>query len=964
MVYPEEGKLSYWDMSWDISSPMAAIAYASSGTYDYVYYAKEYNDCPANFYYVISEDGTLWTVVVLTFNNGESYVVDYDRLGTVPGIQLTGVSDITGGQYASMIYDQNTGYLMLSSYIEGEENHLYAIHPETLLATQLGSFGEKVWPVVSLHQYERVTDLTVKLNSAAADLYVGDTMHLTAKVIPAAYQNQVTWSTSDASVATVDETGMVTAVSQGNAIITATSVDKNASGAAATATCEVTVQKLAEVDAEVQAQIVTTEGPKWVSIDTATMGVTVQGNAATVLTGAGAYDGKLYGTNSDFTSAGFLYQIDPANAFSETVGSNCSADYAIHDLTAAPAKTLEATSASGEPLTLDTFGVPIYLAHSQGLYMLQDYAAGTLTGWNLSEYYTDLAAIAYAGDTEYTDEDGVTQDAAAYYALGADGTLHTFAVYAGYDGSEEDPLFYQLDTGVVGNIGISFEDMTALSMTCVQDLLLISYSNPNGSAELYCVDPRAESLSAGKIGNIPGATAITGLYTANEGSTPHHAPAFRMGASTVSSNLVSLRTLHLTGQKATALQAMPEAANVVSGSTASTGAVQITSRGEAATDEKTVTVEVTAKDAGGSDIASTNGLITVDYNTEHLTLQSIAVHADYQATSQGDGTVKLAYAGTRDIPAGTSVATLTFQVQSAVQTTVSIQTEEINAQIPAYREALEISYTHVHTERRNEKDATCTEAGYTGDTYCTDCGQLISQGESIPALGHQIELRNAKEATCTEAGYTGDEICTVCQEILKQGEVIPAHCPSEGFSDLDSNQWYHGYTDYVIAHGLMEGVGGGKFAPNDHLTRGQLVTILHRLSGSPEPAGTNPFTDVKAGRYYTAAVVWAAEQGLAKGITPTQFAPNAPVTREQLVTFLYRYASLNGADVSAASSLTGFPDASSVSEYAQIPMAWAVGTGLLLGMDGRLAPKGLTTRVQAAAFLTRLCEEILEEPLS
>ena len=963
MVYPEEGKLSYWDMSWDISSPMAAIAYAGSGTYDYVYYAKEYNDCPANFYYVISEDGTLWTVVILTFNNGESYVVDYDRLGTVPGIQLPVVSGITGGQYASMIYDQNTGYLMLSSYIEGEENHLYAIHPETLLATQLGSFGEKVWPVVSLHQYERITDLTVKLSRATADLYVGDTMHLTAKVIPAAYQNQVTWSTSDPGVATVDETGVVTAVAQGSAVITATSVDKDASGAAATAACEVTVQKLAEVDAEVQAQIVTAEGPKWVSIDTATMGVTVQGDAATVLTGAGAYDGKLYGTNSDFSSAGFLYQIDPANGFSETAGSNCSADYAIHDLTAAPAKTLEATSASGEPLTLDTFGTPIYLAHSQGLYMLLDYAAGTLTGWDLSEYYTDLAAIAYAGDTEYTDEDGVTRDAAAYYALGADGTLHTFAVYAEYDGSKEDPLFYQLDTGVVGNIGISFEDMTALSMTCVQDLLLISYSNPNGSAELYCVDPHAESLSAGKIGNIPGATAVTGLYTASEGSTAHPAPAFRMGGSAVSSNLVSLRTPHLAGQKAALVQAMPEAANVVGGSTASTGTVQITSRGETAADEKTVTVEVTAKDAGGNDIASTNGLITVGYNTDHLTLQSVAVHADCQAVLQSDGTVKFAYAGTQEIPAGTSVATLTFQVPSAVQTTVSIQTEQVNAQTPAYREALEVSYVHAHTELRNQKDATCTEAGYTGDTYCTDCGQLISQGESIPALGHKAQLRNAKEATCTEAGYTGNEVCTVCHEVLKQGEVIPAHCPSEDFSDLDSNLWYHPYTDYVITHGLMEGVGNGKFAPNENLTRGQLVTILHRLSGSPEPTGTNPFTDVKAGRYYTAAVTWAAEQGLAKGITPTQFAPDAPVTREQVVTFLYRYASLSGADVSATGSLSGFPDASSVSEYAQVPMAWAVETGLLLGMDGRLAPKGSTTRVQAAAFLMRLCEEILEEPL-
>lgn len=250
MVYPEEGNLSYWDMSWDVTSPMAAIAYAGSGTYDYVYYAKEYPDCPANFYYVMTEDGGLWTIVVLTFDDGESYVVDYDRLGSVPGIRLTGVSGITAGQYASMVYDPVTGYLMLSSYMEGEENNLYAIHPETLLATNLGSFGEKVWPVVSMYQYERATELTVKLNMTAADMDGNDSLNLTAKVVPAAYQKGVTWSTSNPSVATVDENGVVTAVAEGNAVITATSVDQNASGMAATATCNVTVRGLAAVDAD------------------------------------------------------------------------------------------------------------------------------------------------------------------------------------------------------------------------------------------------------------------------------------------------------------------------------------------------------------------------------------------------------------------------------------------------------------------------------------------------------------------------------------------------------------------------------------------------------------------------------------------------------------------------------------------------------------------------------------------
>ena len=430
-----------------------------------------------------------------------------------------------------------------------------------------------------------------------------------------------------------------------------------------------------------------------------------------------------------------------------------------------------------------------------------------------------------------------------------------------------------------------------------------------------------------------------------------------MGTGTVSSSLVSFGTSHLAGQRA---DATPEAANVSGGSVNSTGTVQTDSIGETAEDEKTVTVEVTAKDAAGKDVASTNGLIAARYDVSHLTLQSVVVHADYQAVAQSDGTVKFAYADTGEIPAGSSVATLIFQVRSGVKTGVSILTEEVNALAPAYCETLEISYEHAHTEVRNGKEATCTEEGYTGDVYCTDCGQLVARGEVIPALGHKIELRNAKEATCTEAGYTGDEVCTRCGEVVKEGQVLPAHCFSRDFIDLDSSQWYHKYTDYVIERGLMNGMSQEKFAPNGILTRGQLVTILHRLAGSPTPTGASPFTDVKEGRYYTEAVSWAAEQGLAQGVTETRFVPEAPATREQLVTFLYRYAAMHGVDTAAGGSLSNFPDASSVSEYAQQPMLWAVQTGLLQGMDGRLAPKASATRAQTAAFLTRFCENILK----
>ena len=260
------------------------------------------------------------------------------------------------------------------------------------------------------------------------------------------------------------------------------------------------------------------------------------------------------------------------------------------------------------------------------------------------------------------------------------------------------------------------------------------------------------------------------------------------------------------------------------------------------------------------------------------------------------------------------------------------------------------------TELRNAKEATCTEDGYTGDEVCTVCGETVKQGEVIPALGHKTELRNAKEATCTEDGYTGDEVCTVCGEIVKRGEVIPAHCASQGFMDLDITQWYHGYTDYVLDHGFMNGISATRFAPNGALTRGQLVTTLYRLAGTPEVTEPATFTDVKEGRYYTDAVAWAEDLGIVQGMTTTTFVPEGIVTREQAATFLYRYVTLYlkqepipGADLKA------YIDGEAVHSYAKTAMSWAVAEGFFEGYgDGTLRPGKTLTRAQMAKLLTIL----------
>ena len=146
------------------------------------------------------------------------------------------------------------------------------------------------------------------------------------------------------------------------------------------------------------------------------------------------------------------------------------------------------------------------------------------------------------------------------------------------------------------------------------------------------------------------------------------------------------------------------------------------------------------------------------------------------------------------------------------------------------------------------------------------------------------------------------------------------------------------------------------FLPNGILTRGQLVTTLYRLAGEPETEAVTPFLDVDLDQYYGKAVVWAAEHGIAKGMTDTTFAPNMAVTREQMVTFLYRYAKFSGKDVTGSYDLTEFGDAQAVNDFAKAPMAWAVKTGLITGMDGLLNPKGNATRAQVATVFLRYCQ--------
>lgn len=174
------------------------------------------------------------------------------------------------------------------------------------------------------------------------------------------------------------------------------------------------------------------------------------------------------------------------------------------------------------------------------------------------------------------------------------------------------------------------------------------------------------------------------------------------------------------------------------------------------------------------------------------------------------------------------------------------------------------------------------------------------------------------------------------------------------FCDVREGQWFYEGVRYVTEAGLFAGMSNTTFGPGVYMTRAMLVTVLWRHAGQPE-AGRIMFTDVSGGQWYFQAVAWAAENKIVSGVGNSKFDPNGNITREQLATILYRYGTLLGMDAYKGANLFVYPDYDRISEYAELPMCWAVANGILSGVaQGSqvwLQPKGNATRAQVALML-------------
>ena len=286
---------------------------------------------------------------------------------------------------------------------------------------------------------------------------------------------------------------------------------------------------------------------------------------------------------------------------------------------------------------------------------------------------------------------------------------------------------------------------------------------------------------------------------------------------------------------------------------------------------------------------------------------------------------------------------------------------------------------HTHLEPVAAVASTCTVKGHKAGQKCADCDAVIGCAE-LPLAPHSWDAGVVTvQPTYVSTGvrvYT----CSVCKQT--RSEVIeklsststgtntgtPAvpsqrpdsELPRQRFDDVPQNIWFASGVQFAAEQGLFTGVSANEFAPYDPMTRAMLVTVLHRLDGA-DASGTNSFTDVLNGKWYTNAIAWASANGIVEGLSGNRFAPNAPIAREQLAAILFRYAKACGYDVSARAELTAYADSAQVSTWAGDAMRWAVAAGLISGRSGaQLAPKGEATRAEVAVILMNFVQKVVK----
>lgn len=953
LLDPDNGLVKTVSVSTLNSNPIVAIAYAGETTQG----TKAY---PAHVYYLLTENGTLYTYTWYA-SSATSYLTTGLTLAANTGLQLPGAYQPSTSWSTSMIYDQQTQMLLLAtnetragSTTTAAATTLYAIDPATgLYAVQ----GESDGLLTSLYQHERVTELTVQISPARAEIYEEDTVELSARVLPTIYQNKVIWSSSDPTVAAVDQNGVVTGVGGGTAVITATSVEQDANGNHASASSTVTVTALRRIYGSVNAQVADYNGAYWSTINTADLHAFTNDQGAEVVFQATAvYDGKIYGIGAD----NYLYQVDPYDNFSAVQGPAVSYTMVI-DGTVAPKASFPAQDANGETITVEAFGCPVFLVNKYYIEMLTDFETGATV--RLPVASTIGLGICYMGTA--VNDDGIPVEK---FLVSSSTMMYLCSITPAYN-AETGAVTYTLTKEYV-YLNHSFSGCDSATMTYVDngmDRGIMTAVVKDGTVEFWFTDLSIESWVAKtyydseRMGILNGAVGISGLYAApaeadldaleemftlRQPTDEEPSPWIPM-ETTIEALLAASAEIFPSVESSVFEAPADFAVNAVTGFALSLRGTETAAQPapavagtEAAAKDGVVTLTLV------EDKSVTNGLIRVTYDPAVLTYVNTATAATIHAVNNDPqkGELLFDYASAKAIQAGSVLAALTFTYTDLyIDTEIVLETLERSHEITVTGEKDAFSVTDEIGEHNYEitetVDATCEENGYITYT-CTICGDTYT--EVIPALGHDYVVTAVVEPTVTTGGYIVYE-CTRCGDRYYSWS-SPAAGPAQSPAQTHT-------------HTPGEAVRENEIAATE-TTAGSYDRVVYCTECGAELSRTAvtipilscpsaPFTDVDTSLWYHEAIDYAITNGLLTGVGDNQMNPTGDMTRSMFVTVLYRMA--------GAPKVTGsVPFTDLTDTWYQDAVLWAYQNKITDGTsDTTFSPDAKVTREQMATFLFR-----------
>jgi len=731
---------------------------------------------------------------------------------------------------------------------------------------------------------EAAGEITLTISDTELELVRGNDYRLSVEVTPWGTPDpSLSWSSDNEAVASVSSSGVISAVAAGSAVITATS---NADPAKSVS-CEVTV-----VTVPITISGVLQDKGGQPTLFTWNLDTEEEWTAAAEIDAklnAFAYDwlrscsdeedpeSESYKLGYIMNSNGYMfalnmstYEIEDESESSTAYGDTMDyMDFAFHNNETKDADMI--------------FGI----CKERLLYSADPISNTFNKGWNLSSYMdkhsggSAFTAMAWGGVD--------SKDRDVFYIL--DNANYMWTVY--YDGGTKVSLGYSKTDLELSWPKYNGRQLCSMVWGDDGNFYLSYFTGDTNEIYQLIYDEENDVFSSRLLGNMGDSVWPCALAAATlnaEELPPHPADTELPEALDLEVNTAAegLKAVELESETSGAVTGELNSAGFIAEVSAETlyktpvaGTASVPSVSDK---EEFVYIDVTVSDAEGKALASTNGIVELDYNEECLELISIEPLTDYCSINGS----RFGYVDLEGIAAGEAVAKLTFKVLSGADVGVTVKTVEAGSDKAGYTEKIDTSklFKHENTVLKGYRAATCTTEGYTGDLYCADCGILLQQGKASPVIPHSYgEWVLVKAAGCKTEGLEKC-VCTKCGDTATR-VVAPAGHIADPYNDISSS----GYHDGIISAselGIVSGFRDGTFRPAADVTRAQFVTMLWRVAGSPQ-VESRGFKDVAENSPYRSAIEWASSEGIAAGYTATEFRPNQTITRAQMATFMYRY---------------------------------------------------------------------------